>query len=161
MYAYLDKIVNEFVAEFGEYTATMGEEFEVDLSTNIIYYSLYGNVEFEDSFADFILSLDKDVPCIDVFLWSLLHEIGHLETEDLDFPYYGKAELRKKYENKRTPEDLYNHAIEYYNLPIEIAATWWAIEWAKDNREKAMEFNSKLKEIITTIIDFFLDTETE
>lgn len=159
MYAYLDKIVNEFVAEFGEYTATMGEEFEVDLNTNIIYYSLYGNVEFEDSFADFILSLDKDVPPIDIFLWSLLHEIGHLETEELDFPFYGKEELEEKYRGRNSAEDLYAHAMEYYSLPIEIAATYWAIEWAKDNREKAMEFNSKLKEIITIIIDFFLDTE--
>ena len=155
MYSELTKVINNFVSQFGEYSAEVGDCFEVDLSTNIIYYSLYGNVEFEDSFADFILSLDKDIPPIDIFLWSLLHEIGHLETEDLDFPYYGKEELREKYKNRRSPEDLYNYAIEYYNLPIEIAATWWAILWAKDNREQAILLNNKLKEICEYIINFY------
>lgn len=148
----LNKKLNEFVAQFGEYTTELGEEFEVDLNTNVVYYSFFANVEFEDSFADFILSLDKDVPCIDIFFWSLLHEIGHLETECLNFPYYGKEELAEKYKDKNSIEDLNNHAMEYYALPIEVAATLWAIEWAKDNREYALKFNAELKSDLLDII---------
>lgn len=158
MYRVLHKIINEFVSQFGEYTAEMGEMFEVDLSTNTIYYSLYGNVEFEDSFADFILSLDKDVPPLDIFLWSLLHEVGHLETEELDFPFYGKDELEEKYKDRNSFEDKVAYAHEYYRLPIEVAATWWAIEWAKDNRVQSMLQNKLLKEIIIILIDS-LDTD--
>ena len=160
MYRVLHKIINEFVSQFGEYTAEMGEMFEVDLSTNTIYYSLYGNVEFEDSFADFILSLDKDVPPIDIFLWSLLHEVGHLETEDLNFPFYGKDELAEKYKDKNSFDDKVAYANEYYRLPIEISATYWAIEWAKDSKMQAMLVNEQLKIILTDIINT-LDTFPE
>lgn len=69
---------------------------------------------------------------------SLLHELGHFETEWYDFEDYDReAEIERILTLPRGQKNW-----EYFKLPDEYAATEWAIEWLakKENRVVAKQF---------------------
>lgn len=87
----------------------------------------------------------------DIRLWTILHEIGHYETDEVlddddeenleDYLMVGFLQL---FEDGRTyvKDDLLDMENQmYFNLPREWAATEWAIEWILLNPRKAKFFN--------------------
>ena len=90
-------ILNEIVKSFNEeYSVVEGEEYSATLSTYVITYTL-------DTFlSDFYFIQEMyrrggiEMPFLNPMTCSLLHEIGHLETEEL---MVDDTQLRNEYEN--------------------------------------------------------------
>lgn len=79
-------------------------------------------------------------------LWTILHEIGHYETEWELLEDDDEAELRF-WLSLTGENDAHNTTIQdkYYNLTAEWCATEWAIEWIEDNFEYAKMMGEYLK----------------
>lgn len=91
----------------------------------------------DKEFADFFESLGCEVKA-DVFIYSLLHEIGHSQTLDevSDEDYYYSHD-------RKADEEITN--TEYFNLPVEIVATQWAVDYLNTHTEEVAEFWKKLQ----------------
>lgn len=72
---------------------------------------------------------------------TILHEVGHLNSQQEFDGYDRELELKRIREN--FPREQVN--FEYFKLPDEREATEWAINWLKDaeNRKKAKAFEKK------------------
>lgn len=77
-----------------------------------------------------------------LILWTMLHEIGHYETEWELLEEDDEALLRF-WLSFTSKKDAHNIVIQdkYYNLTAEWYATEWAIQWISGNSEKAKELN--------------------
>lgn len=153
----IDKVLNDFLEPF-EVTAEMGETFYYYLVSSTIYYTLREEPE-EKYFLDYVFSLAPDLRGYDGFLISFLHELGHhytldeLSEDEANESWDAKYRISNEYEDGRV--DLQE---EYFNLPDEAAATNWAIEYIRNNREKIDEFWSKL---LNAIVQFYEANITE
>jgi hypothetical protein len=131
------KIVNQFVKGVNkEYSVRYGDEFIADFKKKQIDISLE-NDNYDGLFMANIYRKGggKNLPLLDCFTWSLLHELGHLENayrwNDDSEPY---TELFQKY----TGVLLMEH---YIKLPNERVATKWAINYVKKNKTYIKKWN--------------------
>ena len=128
-------ILNNFLEPFECY-AVPASDFAYYIASNRITYALAVSDKHEKTFMNFVHDLFPDIKA-DVFLWGFLHELGHHETED-DFEdddwkfYYSK--LRQKFDND----------YDYYNLPIERAATEWAGRYMINHTKEIKSLWNKL-----------------
>lgn len=75
-------------------------------------------------------------------LWSILHEIGHYETEDFvdfDEEMDDRIMLYLTEDTVKTNKKIQD---KYFNLPSEWEATEWAIWWITENWELATKFDA-------------------
>ena len=105
-----------------------------------IHFSILRDYDQDRLYIDNLYATHKDAPKLPVYLYSLLHEIGHIHTEAIldDEDIEVREEIMRAKDNQR-----------YFALPAEQAATAWAVEYAKNNNatvrvlahkiEKAME----------------------
>ena len=72
----VNNVINRFVGKFG-LEAGMGLDFGYYPISKVISYSVVIDEQADRTFVDFV---GKRFPNIkaDLFLWSLLHEVGHL-----------------------------------------------------------------------------------
>lgn len=135
-----------------DFVKSIDEELSVTFINGVGYYYETAtntiNVDFTDETEEFgFLRHLKEVHNCDfaydysITLWSILHEIGHYETENEIEEDTDDEELRfwlsmtdKKVAENPTIQD------RYFNLPSEWVATEWAIDWIKDNLETAKKF---------------------
>jgi len=147
----LDKItniLNEYLQKF-DCVAKSDSNFAYISSTNEIHYALILADRYEKTFMAFVNKLFPYIKA-DPFLWSLYHEIGHHETEN-DFEEWEEEEYRTKASSNITDE-------EYYNLPIEYAATAWAGEYMETHQN---EINNLWDKLQPAIKDFFKQMNIE
>lgn len=100
----------------------------------IVYFSILREYYSDRAYIDNLYSVYKDAPQLPVFLYSLLHEIGHIyteyawEEEDMDY----RKKISKAGDNEK-----------YFLLPAEKAATEWAVSYVrkypKKTRRMAMD----------------------
>lgn len=129
----ITNIINDFLAPF-DCTAEPGTDFAYYNRKNKITFALTVVDTFSDSFVKFAESL---YPIhADIFLWSLLHELGHHETED-DFEDEDEDYYYAALKTIKTDE-------EYYNLPQEYAATAWAGEYMETHEVEVARLWNKL-----------------
>ena len=159
----LEKVINNFLEEF-DLTGEMSSDFAYYYQSDKITYSLVLPQYADLYYKEFITSVwgDEFLSNIDIFLVSLLHEVGHSETyddlEDMDIAYaddmkdmistklsFGVAEARRK--------ELY---FDYFALPDEYAATAWAIAFIKENKSKCEQI---WKEMYKAIHKFYMVNE--
>lgn len=142
----IDKIINKFLEPF-ECTARLSTDFGYYHTENLITYAL---VETEKGRASFMQSVERLKPTVtaDVFLWSLLHEIGHHETMDYMTDKEEKLSNKIKEEVAQTKRPY----ADYYNAPDEKLATTWAVEYAETHTEELLTFWNKLQK---AIMDFY------
>ena len=143
--------LNSFLEPF-ECEAVAGTDFSFWIGSNTIEYTLVVSEVHIQSFIDFTSKLFPNIKA-DPFLWSIMHEIGHRETED-DF----EDEEWEEYQN--TVSDLKSGKDDetYYNLPIEYAATYWAGNYMTEHVEEVATLWNKLKPLIA---QFYRETEVE
>lgn len=140
----ITKILNDFVR-------TIDEELFVKEDSNFAYYPssnkiTYSLVVSEKGDANFMKSVEFFNPKVkcDIFLWSILHEIGHHETID----ELSDADLRNSEFIKflvaggTIPEE------RYYECPDERAATGWAVQYAESHTAILAEFWKELQKAI-------------
>lgn len=134
-------ILNEIVKSFNEeYSVVEGEEYSATLSTYVITYTL--NTFLSDIY--FIQEMYRrggiEMPFLNPMTCSLLHEIGHLETEEL---MVDDTQLRNEYENSNEgAQESFARYCELYNEQI---ATQWAIFYILDNKEQVKEWDKRLR----------------
>ena len=145
----IDEIINDFVAQFG-CEAELGDEFLYFGSDNTITYTLIVG-ELSDRVWKSYIKQTFGYEMKNVFLFSLLHEIGHHHTMGQFSRKLQNAEDKKV---ARIEKDL-SHSnceeldtllyLEYYDLPMEKVATEWAVNYAKNHRKKLFRFWRKLE----------------
>lgn len=147
----LQVIINDFVAQF-DLTARLGTDFGYYWYDDIVEYAVIVNKRFDTLFTKFLTErYDIKAP---LFIWSLLHEIGHAETGD----FFNEDTCAVFSEFKRSL-DASNDAdvMEYYNCPDELCATNWAYLYIRDNYSKVKtlwkEILPLLKELETYVKD--------
>jgi len=144
-----DLIVCKFLfKEFG-LTAFQGDEFSYSPITNTVFFAYEALEDSALYFMNHFQSVAPDIEC-DFFLASLLHEVGHHFTLDNFSPkeisdYYDDVEnIRAYMEDKDGDKETADYA--YFDLPVEKAATQWAIDYIRNNVEKIADFWSKFLE---------------
>lgn len=148
----INNIINKFLEPF-ELTAELGTDFDYCFLEDKIHYAL---VIDEVSSNLFLKNAERRFPDVhaDVFLWSLLHEVGHSETlDDLEDGVEEWCLVAKKTINglsRKLSQEACNQV--YFDLPDEEAATNWAGEYMMENSEEITMFWNKLQ---PALVEFY------
>ena len=143
-YKRIRKVVNEFTSTFG-IRAEWGEEFQALPTDKIITFTV---IVDEDMNEVFLADAENRFPAVhaNLFLWLLMHEIGHCMTDALwtmdDEEYFKKAK-DKLNEYFDTSENINEW---YHKIPDEYMATKWAGEYMTCHPKKMKKFNKKMNE---------------
>ena len=134
----ITKVLNDFLAPF-ECEARLGTDFAYYTDDSSITYALLVRDESEEAFQKFVEKLFPNIHA-PIFLWSILHELGHHETEDEfeDDEWEDYMAL--------TSMDISNEV--YFELDIERAATVWAGEYIQSHVDEVAELWNKLQPAI-------------
>lgn len=151
-FAPVTALIQDFVSSFDEeYTVEMGEEFAANLNEDIVYYSI---IYAENGGRAFYENFVKRFPKCDgmsLMMLSILHEIGHLETEwDMVDDTAVRARIRGEKDNER-----------YFNLHNEFIATEWAGNWATSHMEEAKAWDKKIMNTYMGILDNIIEDSEE
>jgi hypothetical protein len=129
----LQKVFNDMLLAL-----ELDEDFSYDVDNEVVLIPRNPCVELHSEFAEpFLDSVRKlggstDTYC--TYYWSLMHEVGHFYT--IDDIEEDDSDLRKL---------CYALGVEsmemYANLPMEKAATEWAVQWTEGNPEQAQKIN--------------------
>jgi len=143
-----DLIVCKFLFEEFGLKGVKGEEFEYSPISNTVFFAYEALEDGALYFMSHFQSVAPDIQC-DYFLASLLHEVGHHFTLD-NFSYeemsdyYDETDTIRAYLREGGDKETANYA--YFDLPVERAATQWAIDYIRNNVEKIADFWSKFLE---------------
>lgn len=138
----LTNVLDKFLEEF-ECTSIVDTNFYCLITSNVIAVSLVVTEKNSSSFMSRVNRLYPDIHA-DEFLWSFLHEVGHIETIntlDDDELYFSKTQKK----NKNITNEV------YYELPDEFAATEWAANYMRENTEKVAKFWNEVQSVIMDI----------
>lgn len=125
----------------------MDTDFWADVNRNIVYFSV---LEMPESRDEFMESLRRWHPIVtmDCCVWSFLHEVFHIETID-DFD---EEDWKYNENQKELIENGQLSKLEYYNLPLEVAATRGAVEWVNTHLEETAWLARKLYSAIKAFL---------
>lgn len=138
----LTNVLDKFLEEF-KCTSIIDTNFYCLITSNVIAVSLVVSEKNSSSFMSRVNRLYPDIHA-DEFLWSFLHEVGHIETIntlDDDELYFSKTQKKN--------ENITNEV--YYELPDEFAATEWAANYMRENTEKVAKFWNEVQSVIMDI----------
>ena len=134
----LNECIQRFVGEW-YLDSQIDTDFAYDPVSDTVFWTLVVSEQNDKDFHDFFYSLGCKVEA-DVFILSILHEIGHSQT----LRYLSDEEYN--YSQDRKAEKLSNY--EYFNLPDEIEATKWAVNYLNENADKVEAFWNELQPLI-------------
>lgn len=131
----LNKAISTQLAPFGISRCVLGTEYSYSFEKNDIMFKL--DLGYEDElFSEFVKErFNFDDTGIE-FLFSLLHEVGHscaneeIEGFIFDFCQTEKERIFAEMETAETDEEVRKLEWQYFNLPDEICATAWAVNYA-------------------------------
>lgn len=129
--AEINKYIESYVSKWDLY-ASIDTDFAYDPTIDTIFWTVLVSEENDKAFQDFFEKLGCDVKT-DVFVYSIFHEIGHSQTIDLvsdeDYNYS---------QDRKADPDITND--EYFNLPDEIIASEWAVDYINNNIDEVENF---------------------
>ena len=117
--------------------ARLSTDFCYFPSKRVVCWTLLVSEKNDKDFSNFFESLGCKVKA-DIFIYSLLHEIGHSQTLFL------LSDEEYNYSHDRADDKTITNE-EYFNLPNEIIATKWAVEYLNDHAEEVNNFWSELQ----------------
>ena len=144
------KKINETVKIFvqsinEEYDCVMGLDFMADLANDVIVWSILTIEKSGEAFYDNFISRFPKAKGFSLFTLSILHEVGHLETEN----------------EMEDDVDIRNNEImtneEYFNLFNERIATDWAGYWIEKNFQKAINLDDTFRNALNNLYAETLD----
>ena len=152
----LNKKLEEFFSEYGiELTFRVSEEFAYFYDKDVVNYSLTTLGKQALYFKKFFYKLDNRIKDIDIFMLSILHEVGHSQTlNNIDDVLYEQEQRVKETLDGSKKADNYI----YFGLPSEMAATLWAIDFIIENSEKLSVLWTELQ---NHIMQFYKDNGVE
>lgn len=145
----INTIINRYLAPLG-YRANYGADFCCDVEKGVIYWTLYTPLNVDEWFMDFARNNGLKYEC-GTFILALFHEIGHLETYNLnsdkilDYCEEQKELITDEMAKTKKWNDF------YFNLPIEKRATRWAIRFINAFPEECKILNDKVAKIAATL----------
>ena len=152
------KVVNEFTQSFG-IKAVWGEEFIAMPSDMKIRFTVVIDNALHKCFLE---DCERRFPEVHahIFLWLLMHEIGHCMTTDaweVDDTWYflkAKKKLRRYIMNGSDDIDTITYHLNeiYHAFPDEFLATKWAGEYMGNHPKKMQKFNKKLNKAMIKFI---------
>ena len=142
---HLEKIVNEFTRTFGV-IAHWNPDFEALPTQKIIGFTVFVEEDMEEVF---LADAEARFPEVhaSLFLWLLMHEIGHCMTD-----YLWTAEDEAYFEETRNSlDDYFGYDVMakndwYHKIGDEYMATKWAGEYMMAHPKKMKKFNKKMNE---------------
>lgn len=126
-----------------------GTDYSVEEKTKTIYIPLIESEQGEIDFANSIIKIlntkenKEDLEKIDMLMYSLYHEIGHLKSKQGDL----KSKIGRKIANISNKIGLKKLSRKiYYNLPEEKNATEWACNYISNHYNDILIQQEELKE---------------
>lgn len=151
-----DAIFKE-LSTFGIEHTFYNDCYEYFFDTNSVGWTLF-ETEIDLYFNDFIKER-FDLELDDTFLISLLHEVGHYKTEDgiednvYDFCLEEKDRLFKVLDRTEDEEEIKKLHLQYFNLPDEWGATFWAVKYIKEHPRKCKKMAERLQNALNEFYD--------
>ena len=139
-YKKLNKAVTAQLQPFGIKKAVGGDDYAYYFGKEIVTFRLDVS-ECDKAFSDFLLER-FDYEDTNIFIISLLHEVGHHKTDDdineniYQFCQQEKARIEEEISHTLSPNRWKELQYQYFNLPDEIMATQWAVNYAKKHPKK-------------------------
>ena len=149
----LNKAITAELKPFGISKAICSDEYSYNFDEESVNFKLTEG-EIEDKwFIDFIKERFNYTPRYP-FVISLLHEIGHHKANDeivdsiSDFCDNEKERISNNMLTAKTTKECKILEWQYFNLPDEIMATAWAVNFAKKHPKKIKKMWLKMKEAL-------------
>lgn len=150
---------------FGIAGFQLGKEYGFYLIDNTIDYCLVEG-KIEDKLFNQFIKERFGYEVTNTFIISILHEIGHYMTlEDIynndfvyEFCHAEKERIDKEMEKATKKKEVKRLEYQYFSLPDELAATAWAVDYAKNNAET---LNLIWEQVQTALTQFYLKNITE
>ena len=150
------KVTKIFRKEWGIRKVALGDDFEYNFVKDRVQFKITHSIE-DELFNKFVAErFGLNLNAESGFLFSLLHEVGHRENnDDIDGDVYQfcideknriSAELRTN--PTLTYDETYALESQYFNLPDEIMATAWAVNFLKENPQKSAKMYKKIAKIL-------------
>lgn len=153
----LNKTISNELSAFGIKKAVCGDEYSYDFDKEVVTFK-----EREDGiedvwFTEFIqerFGYEVRYP----FIMSLLHEVGHHKANDdvvgSVYEFCLAEKERIAYETMATDDEETAKALtwQYFNLPDEIMATAWAVNYARKHPKKIKKMWKKMR---SALVDFY------
>jgi hypothetical protein len=141
------KQLNAFVKSFdSNLSVVYSDDFFIEWETNRISVTLNMDAT-SDRFYNYLVREYIPKVELEVFIWSLLHEVGHFYTMEeamSDEAYDESGFIRAMVTCDELLTDEQQEAL-YFNLIEEKMATIWAIEWAEENLEELNKWIAKFE----------------
>lgn len=137
-------LIRKFVKRIDkDFKVSFGDTFEVDIPEEHVYVTFDHAEELDKMYDDFLY--EQFGKRYNVFLMSLLHEVGHImtyedELEDDRALRYGL--LKMVFDEGKSDVAEYNH--HYFLIPMEFEATAWGVEYYESHKEECDELIRKL-----------------
>lgn len=139
-----EDLVRDFVKSIDEdFEISFEDTFEVDIFDEHIFATFNKDEKLDKMFLNF---LQKEFGVqINMFMISLLHEIGHIMTYDDELDddrtlTYGV--LKCLYEEGKSSVEKYNDM--YFRISAEYEATAWGVQYYLENKEKCDKLIEKV-----------------
>ena len=148
----LNKAITKLVRPFGIKKARMASEWMFDFGESKVEYTLDQDWS-DEAYNDFLKNeFNLDNP--NIFVISLLHEIGHHMTED-DFDdmddiaiFVQKQRTLERLATAKSDEERKIMEVDYFKIPDEYAATAWAVDFYTNHRKECKKMVKKVGKAI-------------
>lgn len=153
----LNKAITNTLKPFGISEARLTDEYAYMFTDESVNFKITEDTIGDRMFAEFIEER-FDYKVRFPFVVSILHEIGHHKTNDdidgsvYDFCEKEKIKLTEDMEKAKTEEEIRKLQYRYFNLPDEIVATAWAVNYCKEHPKKVETLWKKME---TALMDFY------
>lgn len=142
----INEVVRNFVQSINEeYDCEIGLDFMAQLDSDIVVWSILTLEKSGEAFYDNFVARFPKAKGFSLFTLSVLHEVGHLETEN----------------EMEDDVDIRNNEImtneEYFNLFNERIATDWAGYWIERNFQKAINLDDTFRNALNNLYAETLD----
>ena len=161
----LNKAIRTAFEPLGVKKMRLAEDYGYYITDDTIEYRITEG-HIEDKWFNQFIKERFNYKVKNTFIFSILHEIGHLNTLaeirecDIlyDFCENEKDRIRQEMNEAENIKQSKKLEWQYFNLPDEIAATAWAVDYAKENEEELAEI---WKLIETALHEFYAKNITE
>lgn len=139
----LNRVVKKALEPFGIDNTYLWEDFEYRFENNAVGFSL-ATVSTDEWFNEFV-EKTFNYTVTNTFIISVLHEIGHAETENfITDEIYNKCiiekiKINKALETENNLKKIKALEFKYFDLPDEYEATAWAVEYAREHEQELAE----------------------
>lgn len=140
------RIVDRYITSFGCNSGGISYDFLCCChdDENTIFYTVLMKNKADEAFKNFVKE-EFNIDGVDIFTLSLLHEVGHIMTQnyltDSEDSYCNEVKEMLSKQPKWTPS-IGNY---YWHLADELMATQWACDYIHNNRKEVLHFDNLIK----------------